>query len=137
MSLATVHADVRAAFRTKLRDLMAGFPVAWEGVSYFPVFGTPFASERIVPVSDSVASVGALLIAHRFACTVTLHYPSGAGTKDIEAQAGAIMTEFKPGTPLAYGQTAATILQIERRPLVVDADWITCPVIATAVAYSA
>lgn len=111
---------------------------AWEGRSFEPVLGSPFISETMSPIYSEPRGLGVGgTIAHKITGNFTLHYPAGKGTAAIERMAGALLELFKPGTPLIYGQTSGVVQQAERRPLLVDADWISCPVVVSAVAYTA
>ncbi len=137
MSTASVHSDMRAAFRQHLTGV-AGLPVmAWEGRKFDPVVGTPFARESFRAISSVVRAIGAGgNIAHRMVGVVSLFYPIGVGTAAIEAMAGTLLTRFKPGTSLAYGPNTGLVLQAERAPLLQEPDWLGCPVSITLVSYT-
>jgi hypothetical protein len=110
---------------------------AWEGRFYSPVVGQPYFSETLLPISSSVRGIGPNgTIEHVVSAGLVLHYPSGVGTLAIEKMAGNLMELFRPGTSLVYGPTSGFVSQVERRPLLTEAEWISCPVTVTATAFS-
>jgi hypothetical protein len=138
MSLATVHANMRAAFRQKLRDMTDLPTIAWEGRLYKPFVGTPFMRESFRPISSDLRAIGPNgLIAHRMTGNLSLFYPIAKGTVEIETMAGLLLTRFKPGTSLEYGSDKGLVLQAQRAPLLQEADWMSCPVTISLVAYTA
>lgn len=123
-----------------VRQIAVGLPAgrAWEGRPFSPVIGRPYFSELMIPINSDVRALGlGGTIAHNVSANLTLRYPSGKGTAAIERMAGAFMELFRPGTAMSYGGTSVTILQAERRALIADVDWVSCPVIIDAVSYTA
>lgn len=135
----TIHADMRAAFRARLRTI-AGLPslVAWEGRRFTATAGQPFVRESFRPITSVPRAVGrGGTIAHRINGILTLFFPSGDGTLAIEEAAGLILAGFAPGTSLVHGSAAGSVQQAERGALMVEPDWLSCPVTVSILAYTA
>lgn len=137
--IATIHANLRAAFRQKL-GTVSGLPaqIAWEGRPFTPTIGQAFMRESFRPIYSQPRAIGVGgTIQHRMTGNLTLFYPAGKGTVEIEQAAGAILAAFAPGTSLTYGGASCVVLQAERAPLLQEADYIGCPVTITLQAYTA
>lgn len=137
--VATVHPDIRAAFRQALLGI-PGLPTvwAWEGERFTPENGTAWIRERMRPLSSERRGLGqGGQTAHHVVCEATPFFPSGKGTLAVEQAAGLVMARFLEGTPLLYGQTKARVMQIERAPAVHEPDWVSVPVKATLLAFTA
>lgn len=137
--IATLHADLRAAFRQRLASV-AGLPsqIAWEGRTFSPVIGQPFMRESFRPIYSQPRAVGVGgTIQHRITGNLTLFYPAGKGTVEIEQAAGLILAAFAPGTSLVYGGATCVVMQAERAPLLQETDYVGCPVTITLQAYTA
>lgn len=138
MSVATFHANMRAASRQRLQALANLPAVAWEGRAYTPVKGTPFITEAFRPVSSVVSALGSGgTIAHRCLATFTLHYPPNAGSTAIDAMAGALLAHFAPGLSLTYSGQVSVIQQAERLGLTQEPDWINASVVVTMIGHTA
>lgn len=137
MTVATFHANMRAAVRERLVSL-AGMPVvAWEGRAFQPVKGTPYISESVRAVSSTVRALGVGgNIAHTVTASFRLHYPAGKGTQAIDATAGALLAHFRPGTVLAYSADSAVVQQAERTGNEIEPDWINATVIITFIGHT-
>jgi Bacteriophage related domain of unknown function len=110
---------------------------AWEGRTFTPTIGRPHVAEVMSPVSSSLSALGTGgTMAHTILSNFSVRCPSGRGTISVERLAGALMELFKPGTSLSYGQTSGTVMQSERRALLVEPDWLSCPVNITSVSYT-
>lgn len=143
MGLATVHANLRAAFRTRLLTLsdvdFSANRVAWEGKKFFPTDGVPYFAESFRAVaSRRIAFTGGVggTIAHNIQASVTLFFPDDAGTIAIERAAGAVMALFRPGVALSYGGDAATIADVTRSAIYDDGSRIACAVNVSIPAYT-
>lgn len=137
MSAATFHSNIRSGIRQHLTSLSALPVVAWEGRSYQPVKGTPWISEQMRPISSVVRATGrGGVIAHTLTENLTLHFPPGKGTVEIDALAGALIELFRPGTSVSYGGASAVVQQAERMALIQEPDWINCPVIVTLIGHT-
>lgn len=136
--IATIHPDLRAACRAKLLAV-AGLPtqIAWEGEGVDAGFTGPYIREAFRPIFSARRALGAGgTIEHRCTFNLTLFYPAGRGTLDVEAAAGLILAAFEPGTSLVYGTAKGLVLQAERRGLVQEPDYLNCPIIITLVAHT-
>lgn len=135
---ATIHADMRAAFREKLLTLPGLPEVAWEGREYSDQIGTPFVREQFRPVYSRIAAVGyGSTLEHRMTGNLTLFYPAKRGTVPIDGMAGALFTLFLPGQSLVYGASAGTISNTERSALMQEPNWLSCTVTVTVTAFTA
>lgn len=138
MSITTVEADIRSAFRAALTAIPA-MPDGrkWEGKTYQPVLGVPFIAESVRPIYSRVRGLGrGGNIEHRFLCIVNLNFPDGRGTAAIDALAGTIRDALSPAHTLVYNGTAAHILRAETGPLIEAPDWLTKPVMITVSTYT-
>lgn len=136
MSSATVHADIRAACRSRLQQL-ADLPAgrAWEGFSFTPKRGQPFFADRLAAIHSSPRSIGA--IEHGMTYTVTLKFPADRGTGEIEALAGKLLDHFRVGTQLVSGASSALCTKAEIRGGVQqDIDWVALPVVVHLTAFT-
>lgn len=137
--VATIHSDMRAAFREQLLSI-PGIPtaVAWEGRPFDPKTSEPFIRESFRALASQVRALGTGgTIAHRMTGNLSVFFPAGRGTVGVEAAAGLLLQGFAPGTALVYGDAKGIVMQAERAPLMQEPDWISCPVTITIVAYTA
>jgi uncharacterized protein DUF4128 len=140
---AVVHPDVRSACRTRLltlndlplRDGPTAEAAAWEGYHFEPVKGEAYFEDALLPVSDDPAALGA--IHHDMQYVVTLRYPSGDGTAEIEAMAGKLLELFSPGTGLTYEDTSCLCMKAERRGKIrIETDWVSATVAVRISSYT-
>ncbi|NAZ37149.1 phage tail terminator-like protein [Rubellimicrobium sp. CFH 75288] len=134
----TLFGDLRAAVRARILGT-PGLPpvVSWEGIAFTPATGTPWLRERLAPIASQVLGLGVGgTIVHRVVANLTLFYPSGRGTVEIETAAGLLLAAFAPSTSLVHGTTAARVAQAERAPLQHEPSWVSCPVAITILAYT-
>ena len=135
---ATIHPDLRAAFRTKLLTLPDLPEVAWEGREYADHIGTPFIREQFRPVYSRIAAIGyGSTLEHKMTGNLTLFYPAKKGTAALDAMAGALFTLFLPGQSLVYGESAGTISNTERSAALQEPNWLSCTVTVTITAFTA
>lgn len=135
---ATIHADMRAAFREKLLAVSDLPEVAWEGREYADQIGTPFIREQFRPVYSRVSAVGyGSTLEHKMTGNLTLFYPAKRGTVPIDAMAGAIFAAFLPGQSIVYGNGSGTISNTERSALLQEPNWLSCTVTVTITAFTA
>lgn len=132
MNVSSFHINLRAGFRQHLQGV-ANLPlVAWEGKDFMPVKGTPWITETYVPVSSVVTATGfGGVIAHTVTASLTLHYPTNAGTLPIDTLTGVLMERFRPGTAINYSGTSAIVQQVEAAGLIQEPDWLNRTVIVT------
>jgi hypothetical protein len=137
-SIATLHPDVRAAFRQRLTALSGLVDSrAWEGRPFAPAKGVPWLRESVRPISSVVRGVGSGgIVEHRVVATVTLFWPSSFSLLEQELQAGSILGHFPPGLRITYGSSSATVVQAERGPLLQEPDWRSCNVTLTLTAHT-
>src|SRR5258706_11221569 len=92
----TLDQNVRYALESRLATV-AGLPaIAYEGVRYTPVPGTPFVEPVIVPLSERPVTMGdGHLVLHEGIFMVMLVYPNGKGSGAADAMANAVKSKFK------------------------------------------
>lgn len=135
---ASIHADMRAAFREKLLTLSDLPELAWEGREYLDKAGVPFIREQFRPVYSRVSAIGyGSTIEHKMTGNLTLFYPAKKGTIALDEKAGEIFTLFLPGQSLVYGESAGTIMNTERSAGLQEPKWISCTVTITITAFTA
>jgi hypothetical protein len=135
---ATIHADMRAAFREKLLTLTDLPEMAWEGREYSDQIGTPFIREQFRPVYSRISAVGyGSTLEHKMTGNLTLFYPAKKGTIAIDAMAGALFALFLPGQSLVHGESSGTISNTERSALDQEPNWLSCTVTVTITAFTA
>lgn len=121
----TLHQDIRAAL-TAAAASTVGFPVAaqraYDGTTFTPTAGTPWARLTFLPNSARPYDVVAALDENRGLFLVSLFYPAMRGTATIEAMGDALRDVFKPKTDLFQNSTRVRIERRERRAAVVDPD---------------
>jgi hypothetical protein len=135
---ATIHADMRAAFREKLLTLPGLPEIAWEGREYADQIGVPFIREQFRPVFSRISAIGyGSTLEHRMTGNLTLFYPAKRGTVPIDTMAGALFSLLLPGQSLVYGSSSGTISNTERNALLQEPNWLSCTVTATITAFTA
>lgn len=137
--IATLHADIRAAFRAALLTV-PNLPanVIWEGREGTTTTGQPFMRESVTPIFSDPRALGmGGTIQHRILCRAQVFYPAGDGTVAVEAAAGEILAAFRPGSVLVYGGNAGTVFKAERAQILTEAAFISITVTITVTAYSA
>lgn len=106
--------------------------VAYEGRAYTPTPGVPYVSESIVPAFSEPSGIGQPAVQHHsLVVMLVLFYPANRGMRPVSRMAGAILTAFRPGTSISYGDSAGMVMRAERHPAQQDADWLRCPVAIT------
>lgn len=114
--------------------ITAGAPseVAYEGRAYEPQIGVPYVAETIVPAFDEPSGIGQPAVQHHsLVLNLVLFYPAGRGTRPVSRMAGAILTAFRPGTSVSYGDSAGMVMRAERQSMQQDAGWLRLPVAIT------
>jgi uncharacterized protein YjlB len=138
MTAATLHLDMRAAFRSKLLAFPDLPMVAWEGKVFNDELGKPFIREQFRAITSNVRALGpGGTIAHRMTGNLLLFFPAGNGTVEIDTMAGLLLDHFAPGQSLAYGSSAGTIMNTERAALLQEPNWLSCPITISITAYTA
>jgi hypothetical protein len=136
MSSALIHTEARAALRLRL-DTLSNIPTerAWEGFDYAPKPGVPFIEDMLSIDDDAPVSIGA--IAHQMSYILTVRYPAGAGTGDLEEVGGRLMDHFKVGTSLEYGVSKLLCTKAARRGSIrQDGAWASMTVTVSITAFT-
>lgn len=140
MTIATLHPDMRAAFRQAVLAI-SGIPQewAWEGKPYTARDGVPFIRESFRAINSEPRAVGrGGTIAHTMTGNLVLCFPPGAqGTLPVETAAGLIIAAIPPGTALVYGQNNGVVTKTSRSAVITEPNWLQVPVTITILAYTA
>ena len=117
--------DIRGALQNNLAGV-SGIPaIAWEGVPYSPVVGTPFVEPVLFPTSSIPRTMGAAhLILHEGLFLVTLVYPAVGGTGTMEAMADTVKAAYNVSTPLALNSREVRVRSSQRGGVEMDSDWM-------------
>jgi hypothetical protein len=137
--IATLHSDIRAAFRAKLQTV-SGLPstIEWEGKEANPSVDQPYMRETVTPIFSDPRALGrGGTIQHRILCRAKLFFPSDNGTLAIETAAGKLLEAFPPGSSLVYGATSGMVFKTETSGLITETAFISLTVTITVTAYSA
>lgn len=127
--MSSIYQNIRGALSVHL-SAVAGIPaIAWEGVPYTPVVGTPFCTATLVPSGPELASLGSAPFYRHFGSfEVSLVYPSGQGTGTIEAMADLIRTAFTIETILSQGAQTIRTNKSTRGTIIQEPDWLRLPI---------
>lgn len=100
--------QIRAALETALDAMTPALATAWPNVAFTPPSGEPYQEAALLMADPSNDEYGAGAI-KQGVLQVTLCYPFGQGSGDIDARAQAIETAFKRGNSFTSGSTTLTI----------------------------
>lgn len=109
--------DLRAALETALAAMAPPLAIAWEGVAFTPVVGTPYQRVALVPGTPINDEYGRGFQDQGF-FQVSLHYPPGAGSKDATDRALAIRSTFFRGATFTKN---GLVVKITRTPAILPA----------------
>lgn len=124
----TLYVDIRGALQSRLAAT-SGIPsIAYEGIEFTPVVGTPWCEAIFVPAGNGGPSTTGQLIRHEGSFEVSLVYPTGNGTGLAEAMADAVKARFKVTDLAMVGSTTVRFRYAERRQALIDTDWIRIPI---------
>ena len=117
--------DIRGALQNNLVGVTNIPTIAWEGMPFSPVVGTPFVEPVLFPLASIPKTMGAdHLILHEGLFLVTLVYPATGGTGAVEAMADAVKTAYNVSTPLALNSRAVRVRSSQRGGVEMDSDWM-------------
>lgn len=138
--MTTVSQNIRGGLQTQAM-LAAGFPAqsqtAFEGETFAPTTGVPWARLTLMPQSGRPFDVPAGTTAHMGLFQVDMYVPDGLGTGAAEIAADAVRAVFRGGTILAIGGDRVLIDYAERAQAQQQPNWIFCPVTVRWRCYSA
>ena len=110
---------IRAAIEGRLKPWAAAhapaLPVAFENVSYTPTVGTAYLRGYLMPANTKNPSIGGKHKAYHGMYQVSLYFPGGAGTGDVEAAAKEIEVLFELPTTM---QRQGRNVRITRTPAI-------------------
>jgi hypothetical protein len=136
--IATIHKDMRAAFRKAVLEI-AGLPeqAAWEAVEFSPTTGVPYMSEGMKKIFSEPRAIGrGGTIQHKMLMTLNLFYPAGNGTLEAETALGLVLKAIYPGSVLTYNGASGTVMKTEGKDLQTETDFVNQPIVATVIAYT-
>ncbi len=94
---------IRAALDTHLAVMPNLPPIAWEGEDFDPVAGTTYAKVSLLPRYPDNPTLSERLQDNGGIYQISLYFPRGTETGDMDALAGTVQTHFAAGTALAAG----------------------------------
>jgi len=94
---------IRAALDTHLANMPSPPPIAWEGEDYVPVAGTTYAKVDLLPRRPANPTLTEQLQDNGGVYQISLYFPRGTSTGDMDALAGAVQSHFAAGTSLTAG----------------------------------
>lgn len=124
----TISQSIRGALQTQLAAVVGIPAIAYEGVEYTPAIGTPFVEPTILPTVARPFDVPSRAVQHEGTFEIAVSYPTSFGTGQVEAMADAIRAAFAPGSDLIQSGTRVRVRWSERRPTLIDPQWIRIPV---------
>lgn len=134
----SLYQDIRGALQNRLLTV-SGLPssVAYEGVPFKPVQGTPFVEPVFQPINGRPATCGPdHFVLHEGLFNVAVVYPAGQGTGAAEAMADLIKEAFRAGTVLTLNANQIRTHWAERKAVLHDAGWVRVPVSISWYLYS-
>jgi hypothetical protein len=92
--------SIRQALEEKLKTITPAIDTAWEQKKYTPKIGRPYQSAYLLLADPENPSMGNGMYRQRGVFQVTLTYPLGRGSKDIETRADLLRTTYYRGLTL-------------------------------------
>lgn len=125
----TLYVDIRGALQSRLAAVTGVPAIAYEGMPYTPVIGTPFINAQIVQSNGRPATMGDdHLLLHSGSFELGVTYPSGAGTLAAETMADTIKADFRANDVLTQGSTKVRLRYAERYMADITPDWVRIPI---------
>lgn len=119
--------EIRGALQLQAASV-AGFPPlsqrAYEGKSFDSTVGTPWARLTLMTTSGRPFDLAGESRIDSGLFQISLFYPDGNGTGEVEALADAVMAAFRPGQNLIQGSTLVSIMYAQPGPTLQEPDWI-------------
>ena len=127
--------SIQSALDTRLQAMGSLPDVAWPGVKYTPVVGTPYLAPSISALSQRPASAGITgVIRWDGSYTVMVNWSSltAEGTAGAHAIADAVRANFMRGLWLSTSDNWHIVVgNTTIRPPIVQMPWIQIPVVST------
>lgn len=121
--------NIRRALEKTLAALTPALSTAFENTKFTPVVGTPYQRANLLRASPADLERGRKLTELSGIFQVTLFYPIGAGTNDIEERAELLKTSFKPPMSIVENGTVVNIFKTAKISTgYVDEDRFVIPV---------
>lgn len=124
----SLYTDIRGALQSRLAATPGIPAIAYEGIRYTPVVGTPYVAPVFLPAGNGGPRTTGGYIRHEGSFEVSLVYPGGNGTGLAEAMADTIKERFKVTDTATVGATVVRFRFAERRQALIDTDWIRIPI---------
>ncbi len=91
------RANIRDSLEGKLKTIAPALSTAWEHKKFTPVTGVPYQRANILYADTNNPSAGINMHREKGVFQITLAYPMGKGSKNIEARADLVRAAFKRG----------------------------------------
>lgn len=101
--------NIRRALEKTLAALTPELSTAFENTKFTPVVGTPYQRANLLRASPADLEMSRTLTELSGIFQVTLFYPIGNGTNDIEERAEIVKALFKPPMSIAESGTVVNI----------------------------
>ncbi len=126
------QALIRRAFEKRLAAIVPALATAYENRTYVPVSGTPYQRANLLPATPDNSTQGPTTYFEIGVFQITLCYPSGNGSTDIEARVQLVRNQFKRGTSMTEGSVMTLVTHTPRvAPGYADGDRWCIPVSVT------
>ncbi len=100
MSNSIIRAAIEGRLKTWATARAPAMPTAFENVGYTPVLGTAYLRGFLMPANTKNQSIGGKHKGYHGMYQVSLHFPEGQGTGDVEAAAKEIEALFESPTTI-------------------------------------
>lgn len=106
-----------------------GGTIAWEGVAFAPVKGTPYMATSIASRAAQTLGIGPFV--PRFwsgVYSILVSHPSGEGLGPAYEEADRVLRHFPRGLSMTSGGLVVTVESATVRPSYSASDWVNVPV---------
>lgn len=125
----SVFFDISAALDYQLNTMSSLPPVAWENKKYTPTQGTLFLRPVVLSGSTTTATLGdSGEDLSQGIYQVDVIAPASKGKNAAIVMADNIANHFKRGTVLTYNSRVVRVVNVQRRPAIIDGGWYQIPV---------
>ena len=100
--------NIRVAIETAVNAMSPSLPTVWDNTKYTPVKGTPWQRVNMFYVQPDNSEFGSNYQESGYV-QISLFYPLGVGSADIESRIQLIRNAFKRGSTFAYSGNSVTV----------------------------
>jgi len=117
--------DIQKALDVPLKTgVFGGLPVFLENSTSVPDISTPFLSGTILPIQPSQSELGPTgTDLHSGIYQISIYYPKGSGTGNINRKADEIASVYKPSVNFEWNTTCVRVNNIGRGLLRINKGW--------------